>query len=101
MSLSSLYLIVSIILIFHLAVGYLLSAIDGDIHEMASDHTRSSLFSLKRLIMRLVSSGYLLIYGLFIERGQFGILMFVLGIMMALTIVVVRQYAQAINQTTI
>lgn len=93
MSMSSVYIIVSIILIFHLAVGYLLSAIDGDIHELASDHTRSSLFSLKRLIMRLVSSAYLLIYGLFIDRGQFGLLMLCLGIMMVITFLATRQYS--------
>ncbi|MBP9817665.1 MFS transporter [Candidatus Shapirobacteria bacterium] len=32
--------------------GYLLSKIDGDIHELSEDHIRASLFSLKRLSMR-------------------------------------------------
>lgn len=93
MSFSPVYLTVALITIFHFAVGYLLSAIDGDIHDMATDHTRSSLFSLKRLIMRLISSGYLLIYGLFIERDQFGILMLCLGVAMILTTLATKQYS--------
>ncbi|MBP9670504.1 MFS transporter [Candidatus Woesebacteria bacterium] len=95
LSISPVYVTVSIILVFHFAVGYLISAVDGDIHEMASDHTRSSLFSLKRLIMRLMSSGYLLIYGLFIERNQFGLLMLCLGVLMMTTALVTRQYGNA------
>lgn len=93
LSVSPVYVTVSIILVFHFAAGYIFSAIDGDIHEMASDHTRSSLFSLKRLIMRLVSSGYLLIYGLFIARNQFGLLMLCLGAMMIITTYLTRQYS--------
>lgn len=100
MAFSTVYIIVTIILIFHLGVGYLLSAIDGDIHELSTDHTRSSLFSLKRLIMRLVSSGYLLIYGLFIQRDQFGILMFCFGVMMILTTLATRAYATTTKRAT-
>lgn len=84
---------VTAILIFHFAAGYLFSIIDGDIHDLADDHIRSSLFSLKRLLMRLVSSGYLLIYGMFIELNQFSLLMLCLGVVMLITTWVTRKYS--------
>lgn len=85
--------IIIAILAFHIGAGYLFSAIDGDLHELAADHIRSSLFSLKRLLMRLVSSGYLLLYGLFINQGLFGLIMVTLGIMMIITISITRKYS--------
>lgn len=101
MSISPVYITVALIIIFHFAAGYLISTIDGDIHELAEDHTRSSIFSLKRLIMRLVSSGYLLVYGLFIDRNQFGLLMLCLGVMMIVTTLITRQYTQTTKRATV
>lgn len=92
MAATPVYGIITAILLFHLANGYLLSIIDGDIHELAKDHTRSSLFSLRRLIMRLFSSGYLFVYGLFIARNQFNLLMISLGLIMLITIWLTRRY---------
>lgn len=94
-SISSVKVIIVLFLTFLLGVGYLLSALDGDIHELAQDHIRSSLFSLKRLIMRLVSSGYLLVYGLFVEKGWFSTLMICLGVLMTITILVTTNYSNS------
>ncbi len=95
MAISPVYGVAVLIIVFHFGVGYLISAIDGDIHDLAQDHTRSSLFSLKRLIMRLVSSGYLLIYGLFISRDQFTLLMVCLGTAMLITVLITKKYSSA------
>lgn len=97
MAVTPVYGIIAAIIVFHLVIGYLLSIIDGDIHELSEDHTRSSLFSLRRLIMRLFSSGYLLIYGLFIARNQFSLLMVSLGLMMIVTILATRRYSTPIK----
>ncbi len=100
MALTPVYGIIAAIIVFHFATGYLLAIIDGDIHELSEDHIRSSLFSLRRLTMRLFSSGYLLIYGLFIARSQFSLLMTLLGVMMVATILVTRRYSTPLKLPT-
>lgn len=94
LSFTNVALTVVAILIFHFCAGYLLSAFDGDIHDMADDHIRSSLFSLKRLIMRLSSSLFIFIYGIFIARGLFGLLMFGLAILMFITFALTTKYTK-------
>lgn len=70
------------ILILQIGIGYILSMVDGDIQDLVSDHVRSSIFSLKRLIMRLVSSIFLALYGLGVDHGRYTIVM--LGMVFAM-----------------
>lgn len=94
LTLASPTLIVLILLFFQLLVGYVLSSIDGDIQDLASDHIRSSLFSFKRLIMKLFSSAYLFIYGFMVDIGQFSLMMFALGLLMIITVYLTRSYSR-------
>lgn len=94
LALASPTLIVLILLFFQLLVGYVLSSIDGDIQDLASDHIRSSLFSFKRLIMKLFSSAYLFIYGFMVDIGQFSLMMFALGLLMIITVYLTRSYSR-------
>ncbi len=80
------------IILLQVGVGYTLSLIDGDIQELVSDHVRSSIFSLKRLIMRLISASFLALYGIAIEYNQFSLIMFCTTIVMVLAMIVARQY---------
>lgn len=92
--------LIYIIFIYHLSAGYLISAIDGDIHDHADLHIRSSLFSLKRLIMRLVSSIYLFIYGIFINQNLFSVLMICLGTLMAIATLLTLKYSRDTKRAT-
>jgi MFS family permease len=94
LSLSSPSIIIIILLIFQLLVGYVLSSIDGDIQDLAQDHIRSSIFSFKRLIMKLFSSGYLFVYGLMVDLGLFSIMMIGLGLSMLLVAYLTRSYTR-------
>ena len=84
--------VIGFIYVNQLLFGYILSKIDGDIHEFASDHVRASLFSLKRLIARLVASGYLVLYGLAIGANQFSLMMYGTGIVLMIGVVMARGY---------
>lgn len=98
-SISSPNMIIITLLSFQLIVGYVLSAIDGDIQDLAADHIRSSLFSFKRLIMKLFSSGYLFLYGFMVDHGLFALMMFVVGMAMIITTYVSRSYSSVnLNQ---
>jgi hypothetical protein len=86
-------LITSILLIiFMMLLGFLMSHIDGDIHSLASDHIRASLFSIKRLTLRLFSSLYLFLIGLALSSGKFPLFMFATGVIMLLTVLASRRY---------
>lgn len=86
------YSVVSLMLLNQLFFGYLLSKIDGDIHDLASDHVRASLFSLKRLVMRLVASGYLALYGFAIGINQFTLMVYGTGVALILGVILAWQY---------
>ncbi len=62
--------------------GILNSAADGIIHDLAEDHVRASVFSLRRLLMRLAVSGYLPLAGYVIEKISFSVLIFSTGSIM-------------------
>lgn len=94
LTLASPMLIVVILLFFQLLVGYVLSSIDGDIQDLASDHIRSSLFSFKRLIMKLFSSLYLALYGFMVDLDKFSLMMLVLGVSMLVTAYLTRSYSR-------
>jgi MFS family permease len=66
-------------LLTQLLSGYLGSKMDADIHDLASDHVRASLFSLKRLLIRISASSYLLLYGLALDMGKFSLVMVGIG----------------------
>ncbi len=82
------------LLMFQLLVGYVLSAIDGDIQDLAQDHIRSSMFSFKRLIMKLFSSGYLFLYGFMVDLGLFSLMMLGVGVIMLLVAYFTRTYSR-------
>lgn len=86
--------IVATLILFQLLTGYVIASIDGDIQDLASDHIRSSLFSFKRLIMKLFSSAYLFIYGFLVDMGQFSLMMFALGLLMIITVYLTRSYSR-------
>lgn len=88
-------IIITVMLMHQLIIGYMISKIDGDIHEQASDHIRASLFSLKRLVMRLVSSSYLLVYGIAIGAGQFALAMYGFGCILLFGAILARKYLNA------
>jgi hypothetical protein len=92
-AISSVQIIITMILLFHLTAGYLFSTMDGDIHELVSDHIRSSIFSMKRLVMRLMSSIFLFAYGLFVENNKFSLLMFCLGLTMVVTVILTLSFS--------
>ena len=94
LAISSPLFMIIILLLFQLLVGYVLSAIDGDIQDLAADHIRSSLFSFKRLIMRLFSSVYLLIYGYMVDVGKLSLMMLSLGLVMGLSTYLTRNYSR-------
>jgi ACDE family multidrug resistance protein len=86
------YAVVGLMLFNQLLFGYILSKIDGDIHDLASDSVRASLFSLKRLIMRLVASSYLALYGIAVGVGQIALIMYGTGIGLLLGVVLAWGY---------
>jgi len=88
---------IGIILFTQFLVGYVGSKIDGDIHNLASDHVRASLFSLKRLSIRLVASSYLAIYGLMVGAGNFSLYMYGTGMILLLGVFFARQYLRGNN----
>jgi len=73
-------------------LGYIQSKVDGDIHDLASDHVRASVFSLKRLIVKLCSSIYLAIYGYAIGVGQFSLVMYGIGVSLILAVILSWKY---------
>lgn len=83
-----------LLLAFMFVVGFLMSHIDGDIHELASDHIRASLFSFKRLTIRLFSSIFLFFIGLAIDGGWFAYLTLITGLIMFMCIYLTRDYLQ-------
>ncbi len=86
--------VILILLTFQLLVGYVLSSIDGDIQDLAPDHIRSSLFSFKRLIMKLFSSLYLFVYGIMVGLDSFVLMMLGVGLAMSITIYLTRSYSR-------
>lgn len=84
--------IVVAILLSQLLSGFVFSKIDGDIHDLAHDHVRASLFSLKRLTNRLAASAYIALYGYMLGAGHFSLMMLVTGMIMVLGIVSARRY---------
>lgn len=94
LTISSPNVIIITLLAFQLLVGYVLSSIDGDIQDLAQDHIRSSMFSFKRLIMKLFSSGYLFLYGLMVDLGLFSLMMFGVGVTMILVVYLTRSYSR-------
>jgi MFS family permease len=91
---SSPNIIIITLLMFQLQVGYVLSSIDGDIQDLAQDHIRSSMFSFKRLIMKLFSSGYLFLYGFMVDLGLFSLMMLGIGVTMLLVSYLTRTYSR-------
>ncbi|MEK9179474.1 MAG: MFS transporter [Patescibacteria group bacterium] len=63
------------ILISNIMFGMIGSIIDGHIHELSNDKVRASVFSFKRLVIRLIVSGYLMIIGYGIENNTFNVVM--------------------------
>jgi hypothetical protein len=84
--------VVTCLLLTQILAGYLGSKIDGDIHEAASDHTRASLFSLKRVSMKLTTSGYLAVYGIALGISQATILAYLTGILLLSAFIYSWQY---------
>lgn len=81
-----------LLILFIIAISYLLAHMDGDIHELAEDHIRSSLFSFKRLTIRLFSSIYLFFIGLAIDANRFSLFMVATGMLMLLAVYVTKSY---------
>ena len=81
-----------LILFIQLLSGYIISKIDGDIHDLASDHIRASLFSPKRVAMRIVASSYLMVYGITIGVGKFPLLMYGTGLLLLIGVILAWGY---------
>lgn len=64
-----------VILACNIVFGMIGSIVDGHIHELSSDKVRASVFSFKRLVIRLIVSGYLIIIGYGIENNVFNVVM--------------------------
>lgn len=94
LAISSPNIIIITLLTFQFFVGYILSAIDGDIQDLAQDHIRSSMFSFKRLIMKLFSSAYLFLYGVMVGLGLFSLMMLGVGVIMLLVVYFTRTYSR-------
>lgn len=87
------YQVIVVAMLFsQLLSGFVFSKIDGDIHDLAHDHVRASLFSLKRLTNRLTASAYIALYGYLVGAGQFSLMMLITGAMMILGIILAKEY---------
>jgi MFS family permease len=86
------FVVIAALLTFHFLFGFVSPKIDGDLHDLASNNIRASLFSLRRLIMRLVASLLLMFYGIFINAGAFGLMFTSLSIVFTVCILVCIKY---------
>ena len=92
--------VVGLMLFNQLLFGYILSKIDGDLQDLASDTVRASLFSLKRLVMRLVSASYLIVYGIAVGADKFALCMFATGLVLLIGVLYVKKYVVAQSAAT-
>lgn len=82
----------NLILLLQVAIGYISSQIDGDMQEIVIDHVRSSVFSLKRLILRLVSSIILTIYGYAMDNNIQNLVILAIAIIMFMSLFFAKRY---------
>ena len=82
----------NLILLLQIAIGYISSQIDGDMQEIVEDHVRSSVFSLKRLILRLVSSIILTIYGYALDNSLQNLVILGVAIIMFVSLFFAKRY---------
>ncbi len=82
----------NLILLLQIAIGYISSQIDGDMQEIVEDHVRSSVFSLKRLILRLVSSIILTIYGYAMDNSIQNLVILAIAGTMFISILIAKRY---------
>jgi len=54
--------------ILHITNGYLSLVLDVDLNEIIDERYRASVLSLRSLLVRLISSGYLLTWGYIMEK---------------------------------
>jgi MFS family permease len=52
-----------LLMLVQVGIGYFGSVLDGEMHEQLNAQIRGSIFSIKRLVMRLFSSFYLAVFG--------------------------------------
>lgn len=81
-----------LLLAYVFLVSYFMSHLDGDLHDVAHNHIRASLFSIKRLIFRLFSSIYLFFIGHAISGGNFSSFSILTGLVMLGSIYVTWKY---------
>jgi len=82
----------NLILLLQIAIGYISSQVDGDMQEIVEDHVRSSVFSLKRLILRLVSSIILTIYGYALDNSLQNLVILGIAIIMFVSLYIAKRY---------
>ena len=63
--------------------GYLQTMIDVKINDVLSDSVRASVLSLRSLLVRLFSSGYIFVSGIALERYSFFFLFVVSAVIVA------------------
>jgi len=70
----NLYVSVLLLLGFNVTRGFITTQIDIGLNEIISDSVRASVLSLKSLLIRLVSAGYIFASGFLIENSAFTLL---------------------------
>lgn len=90
-------IIIILLLVTHFLFGYMISKIDADLHELASDRIRASLFSLRRLLMRLLASVFLFFYGIAISAGDFRLIFASTATLFFVVIAITWKYLQNIH----
>lgn len=85
-------IVIALLLLCQVMFGYITSKMDGDLHDIVGDRVRASVFSLKRLTMRLIASGYLILYGIAIQANRFSFLMIITGIILMIGVYIVKDY---------
>lgn len=86
------YVIIFSLLATHFLFGFIISKIDGDLHEMVSDSIRASLFSLRRLVTRLMASIFLFLYGIAINVGGLPLIFSILTVLFSVVVLITWKY---------
>lgn len=89
---SNIGLIIGLFLAVRFFLSFISTKIDADLQTLVKDHVRSSIFSLKRVSIRLVSASYLFIYGLALEHNLFSFLMLLTSLIFFSVIWVTSNY---------
>lgn len=82
------FTVVFALLSIHFIFGYVTPKIDADLHKIAHDNFRASLFSLRRLAMRIIASVFLMFYGILLNASSFSMIFYSLTAIFLISIIV-------------